>query len=224
MCVIPWITEGNKRNVVTTRDDFEASGGRKGETVCILNSDSGQFSNQENTNVSYDLRVGSQYRHYGARGAQRLQDEKGKSIKLRPGRGAIIQTEEEVFFPETVCGLILPKELLLQQGISNTPTKVDPGYPGRLHIAVFNHGRQTVELERKTPFCALFLLRVGEGIRPYKKASKVFAGEVRRGVRDKIYDAFLSHLTWRIVAATGVVLGLILAFLRVLLVDILNLF
>jgi len=224
MCVIPWIIEKDNRNVVDCRKDFEAAGGREGKTILVLNLEDKQFALPNSTNVSYDLRVGPQYRHYG-KGAEYLPGEPKKGIiKVRPGRAAIIQTEEEVHLPESVFGHILPKESLLQQGISNTPTKVDPGYCGPLHITVYNHGRRTVPLERYDPFCAFYLLRVDTGVRPYDKASKAFAGEVSRGVGDIIYDSFSSHLTWR---ALGVIVGggfLILALARFVLVDWLKLF
>ena len=224
MCVIPWIIEKENRNVVDCREDFDAAGGRKGKIILVLNLESKQFESPKSTNVSYDLRVGPQYRHYG-KGAGYLPDDPKKGIiKVRPGRGAIIQTEEEVHLPESFFGQILPKESLLQQGISNTPTKVDPGYSGPLHITVYNHGRRTVKLARYEPFCAFYLLRVDAGVRPYDKASKEFAGEVSRGVGDIIYDSLSSHLAWR---ALGVIVaGLLLIFMLIqfVLVDWLKLF
>jgi hypothetical protein len=70
---------------------------------------------------------------------------------------------------------------LLQEGIANTPSKIDPGYKGHLLITAFNHGKRTVRLKRRQRFCALHLLRVDEGARPYDKPGKHIVGRPREG-------------------------------------------
>ena len=115
MSVIPWIIDGDNRNVVDSWEDFEATGGREGGVVLVINFDTEQFHLERDTNVSYDLRVGPQFRRYEESGTRPLPEE--GTIKLRPGRSAIIQTEEEIYLVKSVFGHILPKESLLQQGV-----------------------------------------------------------------------------------------------------------
>jgi len=109
--------------------------------ILIISYDQEQFSiHNEECNTSYDLRVGSLYRDHRDNEGRTLSE--GQSIELLPGQAVIIETEEEVQFPRGIFGHILPKVSLLQKGIANTPSKVDPGYSGHLLITAFNHGKQ----------------------------------------------------------------------------------
>jgi dCTP deaminase len=106
----------------------------------------------------------------------------------------ILQTEEEVAFPARIFGLIMPKVTLLQQGIANTPTKIDPGYHGRLLITAFNHGKRPVQLKRGERFCSMFLQPVGDGIRPYKKDSKQLTGEQMKRPWQRLRDLLEANI------------------------------
>src|ERR1700746_39070 len=79
-------------------------------------------------------------------------------------------------FPRGLFGQILPRVSLLERGIANTPSKIDPGYPGHLLITTFNHGKRTEKLQRQQGFCSLHLLTVENGIKPYNKTSKQMEG------------------------------------------------
>ena len=49
-------------------------------------------------------------------------------------------------------GYIVPKVSLLQDGVSNTLSKVDPGYHAPLVVTVFNLGQKEIELHQGDPF------------------------------------------------------------------------
>jgi dCTP deaminase len=171
--VVPLIP---KVSVVETSGEFRLDG----KAILIKPCDIDQLKPPPgDSNISYDLRVGGVYRDHrrGASG-RNLQD--GKVIKLRPGTAVVIQTEEWVEFPTTLMGHILPKVTLLEQGVANTPTKIDPGYKGYLVITAFNHGRNVVRLRPLQKFAALYVLSVGEGVIAYDKPGKYLVGQPYR--------------------------------------------
>jgi len=203
--VVPLIPQ---TSVVFTNAEFKIDGRAMLKKSCDME----QLKPQPgDANTSYDLRVGGIYRDHrkGANG-RTLRPE--KTIKLRPGTAVIIQTEEWVELPTTMMGQILPKVTLLEKGVANTPSKIDPGYKGYLLITAFNHGRNMVKLKRFEKFCALYMLTVAEGVVPYDKPGKYVVGQPFRNwwqeVRDWARDnspiiAVLSLLISVIVAIAG---------------------
>jgi dCTP deaminase len=174
MGVVPFSTSPPHRSIVFRPEEFELSG----SAILIINPDQQQFEAMKvGCNASYDLRVGDKYKDHRNATVQAL--ELGEYIELLPGNAVIIQTEEEVRFPRGLFGQILPRVSLLERGIANTPSKIDPGYPGHLLITTFNHGKRTEKLQRGQPFCSLHLLTVEEGVKPYNKAGKQIGGLLR---------------------------------------------
>lgn len=186
MGVIPLIIEGPNRNIVENRQEFEAAGGVRGEVILIQGLDRDQLLSPNNTNVSYDLRVGGEYRDHRDVSGKPLSED--GVIKLLPGAAVIVETEEFIHFPISAFGHVVPRVSLLQKGISNTSLKVDPGYNGRLLITVFNLGKKTIQLRRGEPFCALYVLQVLEGARPYDKPPKRIVGEAGGRVWQRLRD------------------------------------
>lgn len=84
----------------------------------------------------------------------------------------IIETEESLHLPGAMFGYIVPRVKWLQQGVSNTLSKVDSGYNGRLLVTLFNLGKKTVYIPRFEPFCSLVIHDVGPGARLYDKDAK----------------------------------------------------
>jgi dCTP deaminase len=177
--VIALITEGANRTVVSSRSDFEAAGGIGGNSVFIREIEMTQLNSPNDTNICYDLRVGSEYRDHRDLGKKELKP--GQQIQLQPGAAVIVQTLEHVHLPRTMFGHIVPKVGLLQEGISNTSSKVDPGYDGHLLVSVFNLGRKHVSLNHGQRFCCLYLMRVDSNARPYDKSSKKLEGRSHLG-------------------------------------------
>ena len=144
MSVIPLIIEGENRTVVESRHEFEDAGGLGGEVVFIQPLAREQLLIEDDANVSYDLRVGGMYRDHRNAGGTAL--EQSEKITLLPGAAVIVETEETVQLPSKMFGQIVPKVTLLHEGISNTTSKVDPGYNGNLLVTIFNLGKN-VELQ-----------------------------------------------------------------------------
>jgi dCTP deaminase len=186
MGVIPLIIDGPNKTVVERREEFETAGGLEGKVILIQGLDRGQLLSIDDTNVSYDLRVGCEYRDHRDAGKKDLPQD--GEIVLLPGAAVIVETEELVHFPKSAFGHIVPKVSLLQMGISNTSSKVDPGYNGNLLVTIFNLGKKTVQLHRGERFCSLYVLQVLEGARPYDKPAKRILGESRRRPWQKLRD------------------------------------
>lgn len=186
MSIIPLIVDGPDKNVVETDQDFQDANGLNGKTILIKSLDKSQLLSEKDSNVSYDLRVGREYRDHRNSGKKTLSED--GAIKLLPKAAVIIETEEYVHFPRHAFGLIVPKVSLLQRGISNTSSKIDPGYNGNLLITVFNLGKKTVTLKRFQPFCSLHVHEIGKGVRPYTKSQKRIEGESERKILQQFND------------------------------------
>lgn len=101
--------------------------------------------------VAVDLTIGSRYRIPGKSNWFDLK----KSFVLRPGRCALIRTEEKIELPNDIFASVFSRGSLSAKGIVVSNTKVDPLFSGVLHIPVFNAGSQSIELERGTYFCSI---------------------------------------------------------------------
>jgi dCTP deaminase len=97
MGVVPFSTSPQHPSVVFEPGDFELDG----SAVLIVNPDTRQFSDMgRGCNASYDLRVGDKFKDHRNDTVQALNE--GERIERLPGNAVIIQTEEEVRFPQTV--------------------------------------------------------------------------------------------------------------------------
>ncbi len=170
MAVVPLVPG---KNVARTEGEFEQRGARRGGTLLIRNFDSTQLL-PDSPNLSYDLRVGSVYRDH--RDGLRRELPENRSITLFPGGAVVIETEESLHMPAGLFGYIVPRVKWLQQGVSNTLSKVDSGYNGRLLVTLFNLGENTVPIDRMERFCSLVVHDVGEGVRLYEGNAKTIAG------------------------------------------------
>jgi len=163
-------------SVVDSEDAFQKASGFEGNTLLIFNLDKTQLTGTS-SNVSYDLRVGNEYR--GHRDADKTElTDKGKLV-LHPGNAVLIQSEEVLFVPRTLFGYVVPKVSLLQRGVTNTLSKVDPGYNGPLIVTLFNLGKNDLCLERNQAFCSIVLHTVAEGAALYNKPGKRITGNPR---------------------------------------------
>jgi dCTP deaminase len=173
MSVIPFVLDGPNPTVVEKEDQFR----RNGSAMLILNLDKTQLQG-DRPNASYDLRIGRAYKDH--REQERWTLPVGGEFTLLPGGAILIETEEEVWLPHTMFGYIVPKVGLLQDGISNTGSKVDPGYHDHLVVTIFNLGKKQIPLKQGQPFCALVVHDVGPGVKPFTGSGKKIEG--RKGV------------------------------------------
>ena len=173
MSVVPLVLGGPQPTVVTTPQAFEQAGGSLGRAVLIQDMDSDQLSG-DSCNISYDLRVGCEYSDHRDVGKRELRP--GAAITLHPGTAVILQTQEFIQLPRTRFACVVPKVSLLQKGLSNTMSKVDPGYKGNLLVTLFNLGQETVDLAYHEPCCALCVFQVDGDARPYNGQPKRIEG------------------------------------------------
>jgi deoxycytidine triphosphate deaminase len=181
MAVIPFVLEGPNPTVVAREDQFKYSG----DAMLILNLDTSQLTGGR-PNASYDLRIGRAYKDHHERERWTL-PEKG-TITLLSGGAILIETEEQIWLPHGMFGYIVPKVGLLQDGVSNTLSKVDPGYHDHLVVTVFNLGKNKITLRQGQPFCALVVHDVAKGVRPFTGAGKKIEGRTGVGVFPRLWD------------------------------------
>ncbi len=193
MSVIPLKHEGDNPTVVSTHQDFQKLGGVEGRTLLIEGLDPAQLNPQrEDSNVSYDLRVGPRYKDHRTQVEKEIPKE--GEIKLRPGSALIIRTEEYVHLPRSMYGAISPKVTLVQMGLPHTYSKVDPGYHGHLLVTLFNLGETVVKLKRLDRFCALTIFDVAPGAILYTKPGKSIPGELAKPPRLKsLFNWAMEH-------------------------------
>lgn len=194
MSVIPFILDSSNRTVVKSQQEYDEAGGINGDVIFIQNLDTSQILDTESSNATYDLRVGGEYRDHRDSGKTDLLDN-GK-IFLQPGSAVIIETAETVHFPKSRFGHVVPKVSLLQDGISNTSSKIDPGYRGKLSITVFNLGKRTIPLEKGQKFCTLYILDVKEGVIPYTKDGKTIRGNPKKDLLSRFRDFIETNQTY----------------------------
>lgn len=186
MSVVPFIIDPPDRTITTDKREYEQAGGLQGELIFIQNFDKSQVTDTDSSNASYDLRVGNEYQDHRDLHAMKLSD--NSSICLQPGSAIIIETLESVQFPASRFGHIVPKVSLLQSGLSNTSSKIDPGYGGKLLITVFNLGKKPVSLKKGQKFCTLYVLDTKPGVTAYQKEPKGLPGTSRKNKLDTFRD------------------------------------
>jgi dCTP deaminase len=185
--VIPLTIKGPNRTVVQDQEHFQL----EGTAALISNADPAQLTGDEDSSVSYDLRVGEKCRDH--RGWKVNDIPQNASVTLDPGSALIIQTEEYLHLPRRMYGTIAPKVSLLQRGLSTTFSKVDPGYPGHLLITLFNLGQTKVILHRGECFCSITLFDVAPGARLYKKGPKQLAAPPTKQPRRNLREWLANH-------------------------------
>jgi len=130
--------------------------------------------------------VGPEYKDHREDQKRTLPD--GEEIELLPGVAVILQTEENVCLPRSMFAYIIPRVKVMQKGLSNIVSKVDPGYDGPLVITVFNLGRRTITLKRREPICSLVVHSVREGARLYEKPAQLILGAAKKGKVRRFLD------------------------------------
>lgn len=203
MSVIPFVMDGPNPTVVDKEDQFDY----QGNAMLILKLDKSQLQGDQ-PNASYDLRIGGAYKDHHEQERWTLLP--GGEFTLLPGGAVLVETEEQVWLPHAMFGYIVPKVSLLQDGVSNTLSKVDPGYHDHLVVTLFNLGKKQISLKQGQPFCALVVHQVAPGVKRFTGSGKKIEGRTGVGRFPKLLD--------RIEARAGI-LGLltgVVAFLVVL--------
>ncbi|MBU8730490.1 hypothetical protein KM915_10545 [Cytobacillus oceanisediminis] len=188
MSIVPFIFDGENRNVTKDKEEFKI----EGEYILLQNIDQKQVDQSDDANTSYDLRIGGQYLDH--RDLHQTKLSEGGVIKLQPQNAIIIETQEVIYLPKTRFGQILPKVKLLQKGLSNTTSKVDPGYNGHLLITVFNLGKNEIPLHYGQKFCSLVISDTqAQGVKAYNKPPKRIDGNEKKGWLKRQRDVIESN-------------------------------
>jgi dCTP deaminase len=209
--------------VVTTKEEFDYSGGRHGAALLIQNFDEAQLA-AGSPNLSYDLRIGAVYKDHRDGGRRDVAEE--GSIILLPGGAIIIETEEDLHMPQSMFGYIVPRVKWLQEGVSNTLSKVDPGYTGHLLVTLFNLGKKTATIPRRERFCSLVVHRVGADpdVYLYDKPAKKIVGPLEELTSwQTLRNLIEAHLATATIVLALATLGLIIATWTLTIVEFLNL-
>lgn len=94
MAVIPFVIDSSNPTVVSSRQEFEEAGGLDGQALFIQNLDHDQVGTaRSDGNVSYDFRVGDEYRDHRDVGKTELLED--DEITLLSGAAVIIETMEK---------------------------------------------------------------------------------------------------------------------------------
>lgn len=185
----------------------------KATQLLIFNVDKTQLLGTS-SNVSYDLQVGSEYKSH--RDAEKTELTDDGDLLLRPGNAVLIQSEEVLFVPRKLFGYVVPKVALLQKGVTNTLSKVDPGYNGPLIVTLFNLSKNDLRLKRRDSFCSIVLHSVADGATLYNKPGKRITGNPREpwwpSVKNWI-EAKKTLLTLVVSALSGGLAGAIITLL-----------
>lgn len=105
---------------------------------------------------------------------------------------------------------------MLQEGISNTLSKVDPGYQGHLLVTLFNLGKKNYELKRGKKFCSLVIHDVAQGATLYNKdPKKIPIGRPHGRSWRKFRDFLQSNAdVWAILAVLASIVSILLSARR----------
>jgi len=114
------------------------------------------FSERSLQPAGYDLRVGDEAY---VDGTMIRVDEAG-SVRIPPGRHALVLTLERVKLPDDVMGDIRIRSSLAREGIIGSFAWVDPGWDGNLTLALFNPSREEVELMYAERFAQIAFIKL----------------------------------------------------------------
>jgi dCTP deaminase len=218
MSVIPFVLDGDAKTVVESQDEYHKADGINGNVIFIENLDREQIADTKSGNACYDLRVGNEYKDHRDLGKTSLSN--GDRISLQPGSAVIIETTEEVHFPKSRFGHIVPRVSLLQKGLSNTSSKIDPGYKGKLLITVFNLGKRQVFLEKNERFCTLYVLEITGQTIPYDKPYRGLPGARKHGFLRNLGDFIEVNQTYFTIVLTIATIALTVATLALTIVQL----
>lgn len=208
MSVVPFHLDNENSSYTSSRNDFSISG----DKILILDIDENQFlSTSKDGNATYNFRIGSEYRDYLDEGSTSIDID--SEIVIGPGKTVVIKTLEDVSFPSSRYGLILPKVSLLQRGLSTVASKIDPGYHGTLAITLFNHSRSTEKLKYGDKFCSLTVFDVQNTSRPYDKPSKTLQGG-KKNILKKARDFYFRNIG--IFVLLAIIFSIVSAFPKIL--------
>jgi deoxycytidine triphosphate deaminase len=87
-----------------------------------------------------DLRLGTQFLHPSVQESRPQRIPIGDSLSVAPGASVLAVTLEYVYLPRDLAGFLFPKSSWERVGLSLTLGTIDPGFRGKLTLALHNAG------------------------------------------------------------------------------------
>jgi len=97
---------------------------------------------------------------------ERVEIGEDETLALEHGKTLHVSLYETLNIPESMLGLILPRSSITRLGLIIPPVYVNPGYKGKIPIAVHNASGMVVELKPMVRIAQLVL--IGLSSQPYK--------------------------------------------------------
>lgn len=140
-------------------------------------------------------------------------------ITISPNETIVFKSKEYFFVPNDVCGFGINRVWDCVRQLRIDSTYIDPGYEGRLHIIVTNHGDHPVTLNNKEPLLKIVLFRVDESINkatiaPNRNDIDAYLNRIaddinRNNEKDKNNKKSKSTIIW--FAGIGIILLLVIS-------------
>jgi deoxycytidine triphosphate deaminase len=117
------------------------------------------FEEKYLTPVGYDLRIG--VKGFSWKYKREIDIEQEKRIEIEPNDTVVIETLESVSLSkETSATIHAMATRVVLQGLSHISTTIDPGWRGKLLVAVHNYHDSSVELRFRDAFCTVCFYKV----------------------------------------------------------------
>lgn len=113
------------------------------------------------TPVGYDLRIGD--KGFSWKNKREIDIKKDGKIKIEPNDTVIIYTFESINLSEKISGTIhsMVRRVVIN-GLSHISTTVDPGWEGKLLIAIHNHRETPIVLNHQARFCTICFYKMNK--------------------------------------------------------------
>lgn len=104
---------------------------------------------------SYDLCVGDEVFALGTQ--QNISMSEENEIYLDPSDIFLVLTEEYIGLPREFAASVKPRFRFVLKGITQSMTKIDPTWYGKIVVAIANHSKNRFQLRKGQAFCTLII-------------------------------------------------------------------
>ncbi len=96
-------------------------------------------------------------------------------IQVKPFTTILVETEQKLGLPFNIFGLVTGKGNLIFKGAFVSSAKIDPGFQGKLRIALFNGSDNMLIIKNGDPLCSCVFLNMDTSMRtPFKNYEEKF--------------------------------------------------
>lgn len=152
---------------------------------CIENGfllEAGSWNESQIRHASYTVRLGdkveisrlSDWNGEGARPFTVHRLSAGNSVQLQPGDIAMLYSQENLRFPNSILGFTVARGLLFAEGLCPENTYIDPGFTGSIYTTVTNVSNRILLLPHGLPLARLFFYHLAVPVStPYRSGSSL---------------------------------------------------